>query len=243
MPLAIPDWLPLWAQFLLLGLGIVVLVAFLLMPFAVFGVKGRLREIELQLEDVRADLRVITMRLGSVTPEPKEAAPRVARAAPSTEEWTPPPPRPEPEFRPHSPRPVGLAPSPLLPPEMQNGSAEPMTPKAGVQPKEVDSQPPRIFPERQAPATNLGSAQPTPRVSDAYEPSPARPPELRASRFAQEEQRPETVRPVRMPWHEPTHSQTQKEPNWDQKISKDGQTPHSDGRNEPVLRWPSRPTE
>lgn len=55
MSLAIPDWMPLWAQVLLLGFGIVVLVAFLLMPFAVYGVKGRLSEIALQLEDARAD--------------------------------------------------------------------------------------------------------------------------------------------------------------------------------------------
>lgn len=55
--------LPLWMQFLtgfiLLGLGLM----FVLMPFSIFGVKPRLEEVELQLNEVRAELRIIAMRL------------------------------------------------------------------------------------------------------------------------------------------------------------------------------------
>ncbi len=98
MSLAIPDWMPLWAQVLLLGLGIIVIVAFLLMPFAVYGVKGRLSEIALQLEDAKADLRVLTMRVGALVPE-QTAARRKPEASATQEEWIPPgvatPPAPE----------------------------------------------------------------------------------------------------------------------------------------------------
>jgi len=67
-------WMPWWAQ-LLAGLVLLVLgVAFLLMPFAVFGLKPRLEEVELQLGEIRAKLRVIAMRL-SGTDEPQPARP------------------------------------------------------------------------------------------------------------------------------------------------------------------------
>lgn len=74
-------WFPWWAQLLagviLLGLG----VAYLLMPFSVFGVKPRLEEIELQLGEIRAELRVIAMRLSG------DDVPRPARPT----EFAPPP--------------------------------------------------------------------------------------------------------------------------------------------------------
>ncbi|NHN85610.1 hypothetical protein GOB93_13305 [Acetobacter musti] len=85
----IPDWLPLWGQMLLLTVLAVSGVAFLLMPFAVFGLKGRLSEIELQLADVRADLRVIAMRLGSVAPEPAGRNAVTAAVSVTPEEWVP----------------------------------------------------------------------------------------------------------------------------------------------------------
>ncbi|WP_222547095.1 hypothetical protein [Asaia lannensis] len=76
--------LPLWMQFLtgfiLLGLGLM----FMLMPFSIFGVKPRLEEVELQLNEVRAELRIIAMRLaqgaGETGPsgEPIYAPPRRA---------------------------------------------------------------------------------------------------------------------------------------------------------------------
>lgn len=79
--------LPLWMQFLtgfiLLGLGLM----FILMPFSIFGVKPRLEEVELQLNEVRAELRIIAMRLaqgaGETGPsgEPIYAPPRRAAQA------------------------------------------------------------------------------------------------------------------------------------------------------------------
>lgn len=103
----LPEWLPLWAQLLILVVGAVFVLAFLLMPFAVFGLKGRLVEIELQLEDVRSDLRVIAARLsGGEIPRDR------ARAIGGAVEWTPPAHvggKPEPEFRQPEFRPASSA--------------------------------------------------------------------------------------------------------------------------------------
>lgn len=49
----LPDWTGLLALLVLLLLGL----AFVLMPFAVFGVKGRLDAVEAQLEALTAELR------------------------------------------------------------------------------------------------------------------------------------------------------------------------------------------
>ncbi|GBQ10913.1 hypothetical protein [Swaminathania salitolerans] len=57
--LTLPLWMQFLAGFVLLGLGLM----FILMPFSVFGVKPRLEEVELQLNEVRAELRIIAMRL------------------------------------------------------------------------------------------------------------------------------------------------------------------------------------
>jgi hypothetical protein len=55
----LPDWTGLVALLLLLLVGL----AYLLMPFAVFGVKGRLEAIEAQLDDMQAENRALAMRL------------------------------------------------------------------------------------------------------------------------------------------------------------------------------------
>ncbi|MCQ8241262.1 hypothetical protein [Rhizosaccharibacter radicis] len=70
MTLPLPDWMPWWVQLVLLTAAILFGVALLMMPFAVFGVKGRLSMLESQLEDVHAELRMLAMRL----PEPERPA-------------------------------------------------------------------------------------------------------------------------------------------------------------------------
>jgi len=68
------SWLPWWAQ-IILGLVLFCLgVTYLLMPFAVFGLKPRLEEVELQLGEIRAELRVIGMRLAG-EPEGRVSVP------------------------------------------------------------------------------------------------------------------------------------------------------------------------
>lgn len=252
MSLAIPDWMPLWAQILLLGFGIIVLVAFLLMPFAVYGVKGRLSEIALQLEDARADLRVLTMRVGALVPEQAASRRKPEMSAPQ-EEWTPPAATPlsAPEFQPPSAprsRSTGMAPSPLLPPDIvrPQQEAEPRSPAPSPAPSpddlsgDVSSSVEKSFSmrrERNVPP--VGSSSPS-RTSDAYEPGPPRPPELRAIRTEREAS--STPPMERMPWH---NASSPEEPVFSRQSPKTtgaGSRSTAGGRNEPVLRWPSRPS-
>lgn len=55
----LPDWTGLAALVILLLLALCLVV----MPFSVFGVKGRLDNIEAQLDEIRAELRVLAARM------------------------------------------------------------------------------------------------------------------------------------------------------------------------------------
>jgi hypothetical protein len=102
----LPDWTGLLALLLLILVGL----AYLLMPFSVFGVKSRLDVIEAQLDELRAEIRGLGLRMD---------APRRAIA---TEEWVDPPPRraeePAPRIRPPVPPPAAW-------PEGARGRTEP----------------------------------------------------------------------------------------------------------------------
>jgi hypothetical protein len=80
--LAIPG-LPGWSGLVVLLLLALFVVAFLLMPFHVIGVKGRLDQIEARLDDLHAELRALALRL----PE----APRRGGVARPEEDWADPP--------------------------------------------------------------------------------------------------------------------------------------------------------
>lgn len=82
-----PSWTGLAAALVLLLLGL----AFLVMPFSVFGVKSRLESIEAQLDEVQAELRAISARMADASrrslvvddlemPQP----PRMAERRPAT---------------------------------------------------------------------------------------------------------------------------------------------------------------
>jgi len=60
--LAIPG-LPEWSGLLVLLLGLWFVVAFVMMPFSVFGLKSRLDTIEAQLDDVQQEVRLLALRL------------------------------------------------------------------------------------------------------------------------------------------------------------------------------------
>ena len=66
LPFALPDWLPNWAFLLLAIPALLFLLAFLLMPFSVFGVKARLEAIESQLDAVQEELRNLNLRARGV---------------------------------------------------------------------------------------------------------------------------------------------------------------------------------
>jgi hypothetical protein len=58
-------------------------LAYLLMPFAVFGVKGRLEALEAQLDELQAEIRSLTLRLGGDTQR--------RSAALAADDWVEPP--------------------------------------------------------------------------------------------------------------------------------------------------------
>jgi hypothetical protein len=80
--LVIPG-LPAWTGLLALLLLMLAALAFLLMPFAVFGVKGRLEAIEAQLDELQAEIRALSLRLST------EGQRRAAAIA--ADDWVEPP--------------------------------------------------------------------------------------------------------------------------------------------------------
>ncbi len=63
---ALPDWLPWWVPILVLVPALLYALAFLSMPFAVFGVKGRLEAMEARLDEIQGEIRSLALRM----PEP-----------------------------------------------------------------------------------------------------------------------------------------------------------------------------
>ncbi len=102
--LPLPDWMPWWIQLAILVVAILFGFALLMMPFAVFGLKGRLELIEAQLDDVHAELRMLATRFPEVVRPPF----RPAEQEPMTEGIAPRP-------RPARPRPQPVPVPPVLP--------------------------------------------------------------------------------------------------------------------------------
>ncbi|WP_323990713.1 hypothetical protein [Nguyenibacter sp. L1] len=175
MPLPFLDWMPWWLQLVLLILGTLFAFVWLLMPFAVFGVKGRLDALALQIEDLQAELRVL-----AVPPEERRplAAARAAAVAPMV----------SPVAGPGSEMANGAAP----------GGAGVAPPRAGDPVTASDAYVPR--PERPVspPPVQPPTAQPSefppysvpPGGQPAYQPAP------RPTRFAPP---PDAVGPMRPP--------------------------------------------
>ncbi len=62
-PLTLPDWLPWWMAVAIIVPGVLFLLAFVLMPFSVLGVKGRLDLIEARLDEIQGEIRALVLRL------------------------------------------------------------------------------------------------------------------------------------------------------------------------------------
>jgi hypothetical protein len=63
-------WLPWWAVAVVAVPVAVYLVAFFLVPFSVFGVKGRLDLIEARLEELQSELRAFGLRAPEISEIP-----------------------------------------------------------------------------------------------------------------------------------------------------------------------------
>ncbi len=78
-PFNLPDWAPHWVGFALYVVAGLVGLVFLLMPFSVFGLKGRLEAVEARLDEIQGEIRNLVLRLpepGRAEYEPEPEAPR-----------------------------------------------------------------------------------------------------------------------------------------------------------------------
>ena len=69
LPFTLPDWMPGWLALALAVPALLWVLAFLMVPFSVFGVKARLETLESELESLHDELRIMQMRAaGIITP-------------------------------------------------------------------------------------------------------------------------------------------------------------------------------
>lgn len=148
LTLPLPSWVPWWGQLLILVLAILFGLAFLMMPFAVFGLKGRLDFLEAQLDDIHAELRMLATRL----PDPDR---RPARApAPVVQEivGAPLPPLPIRTRTPAPPKPFATTPSePVVAPRRPRVADDWSAPE------------PTSYDDEDAPRRTLSAREPDPR--------------------------------------------------------------------------------
>lgn len=70
LPFPLPDWLPWWVPLAVLLPVLLYALLFLAMPFSVFGVKGRLEQLEAQLDEIQGELRSLRARPPETTDDP-----------------------------------------------------------------------------------------------------------------------------------------------------------------------------
>ena len=63
LPFSLPDWAPPWMGFVIIVAGVLFVLAFLAMPFSVFGLKGRLDGVEARLDEIQREIRSLALRL------------------------------------------------------------------------------------------------------------------------------------------------------------------------------------
>ncbi|MCP9319821.1 hypothetical protein KBX73_08575 [Acetobacter persici] len=212
MSVVFPDWMPLWAQLLVIALVIVFGLAFLMMPFAVFGVKGRLMELELQTREMQAELRAMAMRLaaGQVAAQNRPPMSAGVPEGVQVEEIYPP--------EPVRPSPILSAPvlTPLRTPKVSDAYEPrrdaPPAPNLEPEPREVSGR--RVMPWHESQKDASGRQEP---LADAMR-------RYRAPDADQPPYRPDFLRPTEQA-AEPRVNRSYDETN---------------GRSEPVLNFPSR---
>jgi hypothetical protein len=67
IPFALPDWMPGWLPFVVLIPVLLYGLTFIAIPFAVFGVKGRLDLLEARLDEIQGEIRLLSLRLPEVS--------------------------------------------------------------------------------------------------------------------------------------------------------------------------------
>ncbi|ATU72348.1 hypothetical protein [Komagataeibacter rhaeticus] len=207
-----PQWMPPWAQAVLLVGGILFALVWLFVPFAVFGVKGRLDSLAIQLDDLQAELRVMAMGLNtpSANPDPAPAA-RPPEPAPVWE--------PEPASRP--------AARPVPDPDADGHDIPAYERRATRAPQSAPVAPPRQPDPPPVRVREDGDEWP-PRAS-------IRPAAAPAPRPGREDEAPSLSEWSRGP------SRAAPEPTGHRPLRASVWPPERGQRAEPTLRWPPRP--
>jgi hypothetical protein len=115
LPLMLPAWIPGWVVLILALPVLLYVLAFLLMPFSVFGVKARIESLEAQIDSLHEELRTMAMRASGILPpsstelDPYEDMPNFGRLKKSQRGYTEPA---EPVMTPPTIRPV-VSPAPM----------------------------------------------------------------------------------------------------------------------------------
>jgi hypothetical protein len=143
LPFALPDWMPGWVFLILALIGLLWLLAFLLMPFSVIGVKSRIEALEAEVASLREDLRLMGMRASGALPAvsriesyddvPNFGSLKRAQAKPAAP--------PEPPAR---TRPPIVTPEPRIPPAPPTGYAETKTSYGTPEPRFTPPPPPPV---------------------------------------------------------------------------------------------------
>jgi hypothetical protein len=98
LPFTLPDWVPWWVSIVVIVPAVLFVLAFLLMPFSVFGVKGRLEGVEARLDEIQGEIRSLALRLPEramhADYDLHPAEPEVRRWAEAIRPPIPPAPRP-----------------------------------------------------------------------------------------------------------------------------------------------------
>ena len=74
LPFALPAWMPNWLFLALVLPALLYVLAFMLMPFSVFGVKGRIEALEAQIDALHEDIKMLVMRSSGALPPPPPVA-------------------------------------------------------------------------------------------------------------------------------------------------------------------------
>jgi len=88
-PLALPAWLPWWVPVVLLVPALLYALLLVIMPFSVIGLKGRLDNLDMRLDELQGEIRSLALRL----PEPSGARTHRVGAKPPEPPPIPPAPR------------------------------------------------------------------------------------------------------------------------------------------------------
>lgn len=177
----LPDWMPYWLQLIVLIGGILAALAYLVMPFSVFGLKARLDRIDDRLDEIQADIRNLIARLPEPGLDERYVAPAVTRSAPLPAAMPPIPSPPPAAAMPPPPPPMAEPPgrSTWLPPLPDRPAPDHAASDRHTLERHTSERPVMERPGMDRPSPARPDALRPDALRPSLRPEPARPPEPR----------------------------------------------------------------